>query len=269
VNQKVISLPAGWNFTWTRHIGTGGFGEVWEAVAPGGIPVAVKITFWTTNPEEGQREMQTLEWSKRLRHPFLLQTHSYWVQQDRLYLVMELADGNLRDRLKQCRQAGQTGIPAAELVAYLREAAEALDFLHREKVLHRNIKPDNILLLRGHVKVADFGQAKLQQSAMATATGCGTPAYMAPEMWSNKVSEHTDQYCLAVTYVELRLGRRLFPGQNLFEQMAQHLNQTPSLDPLPWAEQKVLLRALAKAPDQRYPSCRDFVTELERQLAPG
>jgi hypothetical protein len=91
---------------------------------------------------------------------------------------------------------------------------------------------------------------------------------MAPEMWGNKVSEHTDQYCLAVSYLELRLDRRVFPGKNLFELMAQHLNETPSLDPLPRAEQEVLLRALAKVPDQRYPSCRDFVRALDQAVAP-
>src|SRR5262249_8804364 len=184
-------------------IGTGGFADVWRAEAPGGVEVAIKVMFRAMAHEEARREFKSLDLVKRLRHPYLLQTHQYWVQDDHLYIAMELADGSLRGRLKECRAAGQPGIPLPELLIYLHEAAEALDFLQGEKVLHRDIKPDNILLLQRHAKVADFGLARLQQSQhLVSATNSGTPAYMAPEMWAGKVSPHTDQYCLAVTYAE-------------------------------------------------------------------
>lgn len=256
-------LAGGGNYNLIKRIGTGGFGEVWRAEAPGGIEVAVKIIFRPLSHAEAQQELNSLELIKRLRHPFLLQTQAYFSQQDRLFIIMDLADGSLRDRLKECKAAGMDSIPTEELVTYTVESAEALDFLHSERVQHRDIKPENILLLRRHAKLADFGLAKVQEaSRMATATGSGTPLYMAPEIWRGKRSQHSDQYSLALTYAEMRLGRRVFSSNDMMQVMIDHLERAPKLDPIPAAEQQVLLRALAKDPEQRFPSCLDFARAL-------
>jgi serine/threonine protein kinase len=256
-------LPIGGGYKLIKRIGSGGFGEVWQAEAPGGFPAAVKIIFRSLDHADAQAELKALDVIKKLRHPFLLQTQSNYQKEDRLFIVMELADGSLRDRLRECVKAGQSGLPADELLGYLRDAAEALDYLHREHVQHRDIKPENILLLQGRAKVADFGLARLQEGTrLGTASGGGTPAYMAPEIWHGRISPHSDQYSLATAYVELRLGRRPFLGEGLANVMEQILHGTPNLDPLPAAEQAVLLKALAKESADRYPTCKAFAQAL-------
>src|SRR5262249_27613420 len=145
-------------------IGKGGFGEVWEGEALGGIRVAVKIISRSLDDKDAQREVESLNLYKNLHHPFLIDVQACWQEQGRLFIVMSLADKSLRDRLKECRKQGRDGVSAEELVRYFEQAAAALDYLHSEKVLHRDIKSDNILLLKGYVKVADFGLAHLHET---------------------------------------------------------------------------------------------------------
>jgi serine/threonine protein kinase len=247
-------------------LGQGSFAEVFRGEAPGGIPVAIKRISKPIDRKEAQRELQSLELIKKLRHPFLLATHSFWMAGDRLYIVMELADGTLRDRLRQCHKEGLPGIPLDELVPYAGQASRALDFLHGRDVLHRDIKPENLLLLEGFVKVGDFGLARGVMEAQHSVTGAGTPRYMAPEAWRGHTSRASDQYSLALTYLDLR-GHWPFAGQNMADMLMAHLYSAPDLGPLPKAEQKVLRRALAKEPEQRYPSCGAFAHELHEALA--
>lgn len=256
-------------YKWIKKIGSGGFGEVWLAEAPGGVPVAIKKIFRPLDNAESVRERESLELIKRLRHAFLLGTQAFEQREDRLFIVMELADGSLRDRVKECKKAGLDNIPLPELVNYFREAADALDYLHSEKVLHRDVKPDNILRVKQHTKLADFGLARvLGNHGMVSASGSGTPAYMAPEVWRGKVCEQSDQYSLALAYAELRMTKRPFEGRDMMEVMIDHMERPPHLDPLPDPEQAVLRKALAKDPKDRYATCREFIQALEQALAP-
>lgn len=262
-DSEPIELQELVGYTKLEILGRGKFGEVWKALAPGGVEVALKFVECTID-----RELQALERIKQLRHSHLLQTHSFGMMEGKLTIVMEMADASLADRYKQCKDQGLPEIPKDWLVTYFKQAAEALDYLRRQKVSHCDIKPQNLLIQQGLAKVADFGFARAQDNRVEPlAMMVGTPYYMAPEMCNQQISHNSDQYSLAATYVHMRLGRPLFHG-SMHELVDQHMNADPDLRPMPAAEQAVLKMALAKEPDRRYPSCVAFVKSLEEATKP-
>jgi serine/threonine protein kinase len=268
-NQASEILLGGQGYELLERIGKGEYGEVFRALAPGGIPVAVKRLFRPVEDVLSQKELKVLERIRELRHPYLLQMHNFQAIDQRLTIVMELADGSLKDRDQECRAAGLPGIPVEELLHYFTEAAEALDFLHQEKLTHRDIKPQNLLHLKGHAKVADFGIARTQVHTVEhTMNPGGTPAYMAPEVWGGVISVHSDQYSLAITWYEMRTASLPFPGKSMLEAFRQHVQDPPGLSEVPEPEQQVLLKALAKKPLERFDSCTQFVQALTAALAP-
>src|SRR5207249_6824499 len=127
----------------------------------------------------------------------------------RLMIVMELADRNLWDRFRECREQGLEGIPRVELLNYMQEIAEALDMMNSQYQLqHLDIKPQNLFLVHNHVKVADFGLVKDMEGSQASVTGGITPVYAAPETFEGMVTRFSDQYSLGIVYQELLTGQR-------------------------------------------------------------
>jgi serine/threonine protein kinase len=250
-------------YTVIRKIGNGGFGDVWEAVTSAGIHVAIKVGSSSPNIEETRRVLQGVQTIRRLRHPYLVTLHSYWTDPHKFYIVMELAECSLLSKLEECRNRG-IEFPQTELHTHLSEAADALDFLHQENLVHGAISPRTILLLHGHVKVTNYGRIR----SLSEPADSPLPippslwAYAPPEAWQGRVHINSDEYALACAYVELRLGHPPFGGPTQEELKFNHLNHLAQLDSLYPLERTVVHKALNKDPNRRFISCLEFVKAL-------
>lgn len=244
-------------------IGRGGFGEVWRASAPGGLKKAVKFVFGTQDQSRAARELRSLERIKGVQHPFLLTLERFEAVDDQLLIVTELADCSLEDIFKRNRDRGSCGIPRDALISHLHDTADALDYLHeRYQLQHLDIKPGNLLMVGGHVKVADFGLLKDLREAECSVVGGLTPIYAPPEIFDGRPSMHSDQYSLAVMYQEMLTGTRPFSGRTIAQLATQHVHSAPNLEPLPPSDRPVIARALEKNPERRFLSCKAFVEAL-------
>lgn len=244
------------------RLGSGGYGEVWEAEAPGGLHKAVKFVYGRLDESRAQTELKSLNRIKEIGHPFLLSIERIEILDGRLVIVTELAQGCLKKRFDTCRQAGMAGIPRNELLGYIRDAADALDFIHeRHGLQHLDIKPENLLMVGNHVKVADFGLLKDLKESLSMVGGM-TALYCPPEALNGRPSRHSDQYSLSIVYQEMLTGQLPFGGRTAAQLAAQHLHSPPVLAVLPPADQPVIARALSKNPDQRFTSCRAFANAL-------
>jgi eukaryotic-like serine/threonine-protein kinase len=185
------------------------------------------------------------------------------------YLVMPyLPGGTLKDI---------TGkpIPYVEACKILIPIARGLEYAHQHGMVHRDVKPSNILISAdGIPRISDFGIGKLleeegSQTLTGTGVGVGTPEYMAPEQWLNQVTPQSDIYSLGIVFYELVTGRvpyrAVTPAAVLLKQNTDPLPQLKEFVPdLPEAVERVLFKALAKKPENRYPTMKDFETALER-----
>lgn len=249
-------------------LGKGGFGEVWKVEAPGGLMKALKLINGSLHCSHGgevlvQQELQSLERVKQVRHPYVLAIDRFDIVDGQLLIVMELADQSVWDQFTKYVKAGRTGIPRDEALRYMEEAAEALDVMNfRYGLQHSDIKPQNLFLVHNHVKVADFGLVKGLKDAKMVTSGCFSPLYAAPETFEGRISPQSDQYSLAIVYQELLTGVRPFDGKNPRQLLMQHMQGEPNVAPLPLAEQKVVQKALAKKPEERFATCGELVQAL-------
>ena len=252
-----------------ERLGRGGFGEVWKVEAPGGLLKAMKFVFGDLDAADddsrpAEQELKALKRVQAIRHPYVLSLERYDIIEGQLIIVMELADKNLWDRFRECRSQGLPGVPRDELLRYMEEAAEALDLMNNYyQIQHLDIKPQNLFVVFNHVKVGDFGLAKLLDGIRATVTGGVTPVYAAPETFEGWVSRFSDQYSLGIVFQELLTGTRPFNGTNTRQLLMQHINGTPELSALPAADRPIIARSLSKKPDDRWPSCTELVRGLK------
>lgn len=252
-------------YTLRKRIGAGGYGEVWQSDAPGGLQKALKIIYGTIDESHAMSELKSLERIRQVNHPFLLSLERIEIVENQAIIVTELAEGSLLDHFESFRRRGEPGIPRSELLEKLHDTADGLDFLAQKHMLqHLDVKPGNLLLIADRVKVADFGLVKdLHDPNQSLVSGL-TPTYSAPEIFDGHPDFRSDQYSLGIVYMEMLTGQLPFAGTSTGELARQHLNQVPDLDPLPPADRPVVARALAKNPLDRYSNCRQFIEQLQK-----
>ena len=263
-----------------ERLGQGAMAQVYRARDPtSGAEVAVKILYPHLTGDEGfvarfRREAQA---AASLDHPHIIRILDHGTEGDLSYLVMELIDGpSLKDVLER-REEPLSPDEAVRLVTTL---AEALEHAHRQGIVHRDVKPSNVLLRGGRLDdpvLTDFGVARMVEATVATAAGTtlGTPTYMAPEQGEGKPGDaRSDIYALGVILYELLTGRPPFEADSPYALILRHIHTPPpsprTLRPaLPKPLEAVTLRALAKEPAARYPSAAAFAEALRRSLIPA
>lgn len=297
-----------------NFLGRGQFGEVWKATSPGGTSLALK--FLDLKEKRGWKEFRAIQRVKCIRHPHLAPITGIWLldhegkpidaeivdayvndpqsgknncdQDDsetdkpsQLVLATLLCEKTLDQRLKECQEAGEPGIPTDELLRYFEEAAKGIDYLNSPchgvgnnnvGIQHCDIKPENLMLAGGSIVVGDFGVAQALAEGLTSATGTsmsGSFAYMSPESIQTKPSFATDQYSLAVTYFELRTGSLPFQSVSAYDVIQAHHTGSLDLTGLAEGERKVIQRATSLRPENRFPNSSEMVAALRQAVETG
>ncbi|MGH9465474.1 MAG: serine/threonine-protein kinase, partial [Thermoanaerobaculia bacterium] len=257
-------------------LGKGGMGQVYLARHKSlDTLAAVKVLAPTLDEEEFRsRFFQEAKSQARLRHPNIAHVLDHIEQDGQWFLVVEYMErGSLADRLLSLTQP----LPAHGAITYSRQALAGLGHAHEHGVVHRDVKPANLLLNeRDEVAVTDFGIAMVEGEHRLTGTGLavGTPRYMSPEqiMDPKGVDHRCDIYSMGIVLYQLLLGRVPFESDSNFEIQRAQVYETPppmrEIDPqIPPQLERIVLRALAKKPEERYGSCAEFAQALTAWFA--
>jgi serine/threonine protein kinase len=196
----------------------------------------------------------------------LLRTLAFIRGPDHLIYVTELAEGSLLDWFDRCRRDGQAGIPVLPLLSFLGDAAEALDYLHMHHRRHRNLKPSNLLRIRGRARVADLQPYRAPDPEEPV---LGAPLYLAPEELQNQGSYRSNQYTLALIFLHMRTGTLGDSRASLVEMIMPRLSGEPDIRDLPEEERPPIARALSLNPENRFGTCKELVDALKAGVAPG
>jgi serine/threonine-protein kinase len=276
------------NYRAVSLLGEGGMGAVYLAEHPDiGRKVAIKVlrAEFSRDPQLLQRFMNEARAANAIRHPNIIEVLDSGTTDNGMpYLVMELLEGEpLSSRV---RKAGQ--LPLRDALQFVYEVASAVGAAHNKGIVHRDLKPDNIFIVpdvsdpgREHAKVLDFGIAKLVTpgggDSVKTRTGTvmGTPVYMSPEqcLGTKEVDARSDVYSLGLILYEMLCGQPPFYSEGFGELINMHLNMAPrppsALVPdLPVSVEEIVLKALAKRPDDRFSSMGEFQAALKAAAGP-
>lgn len=253
-----------------RLIGQGNSSEVYLGEHPGlNHPVAVKLLHAWTGEREVQRFLTQAAMLSKLDHPHIIHIYDFGLTDDDVpFLVVSYAPyGTLRQRYPR-----GTRLPFGEVVNYVQQIANALQYVHEHQLVHRDVKPQNMLLgANNEIVLNDFGTATVSYSLVPNAVDFeGTVLYAAPEQLEGRSLRGSDQYALAVMTHELLSGSWPFIGS--FEEVARkHLfEQPPTLREkgieIPLLAEEALQRALSKEPSERFACIQDFANVLQEIL---
>ncbi|MBI5930547.1 MAG: serine/threonine protein kinase [Chloroflexi bacterium] len=258
-------------------LGEGGMGTVYRgyhAALKREVAIKVLLPQVISQPGALERFVREAQTAASLEHPHIVPIYDYGTQNGVSYVVMRLlTGGSLADRMAYRVEHNGALPTVAEVAQITRELADALDYAHQRNVIHRDIKPNNVMFNeKGTSFLVDFGLARLSGASVGLTTQntlLGTPTYMAPEQWqSAKVGPAADQYALGVIVYALLTGQTPFNGDTPFQLMHDHLYTAPPpvhnlRADLPAAVQDVLAKVLAKDPASRYPTVTEFARKLE------
>lgn len=262
-------------FTLGRLLGQGGFASVWAAHRADGGTAAVKILKprYAGDEDFELRFRQESQFAANLSHPHIIKIGEIGREGMFVYFSMDLYPASLATVL------ADGPLPEPQLVSIMRDVAEALAFAHGQGVVHRDIKPDNILLTpEGQAVVSDFGIARAV-SGYVSATGVnmtiGTPHYLSPEQAQGRpLDGRSDLYSLGITLYKAATGDLPFKSKDWYELARMHVEEAPAPPRIAHPDlsrklERIILRLLAKHPDDRPATADELLAELEAMHDPG
>jgi serine/threonine protein kinase len=256
------------NYRLVRLLGRGGFAEVYlgEHIRLN-TQAAIKVRYEQFEKDDAEQFLKEAQTIANLVHPHIVRIFDFDVSDGMPFLVMDYApNGTLRQRYPK-----NTRLPLETIISHIKQITDGLQYAHDEKFIHRDIKPDNMLLgRRDDILLSDFGLALVAQSTRQQSLQDlgGTAYYMAPEQLRGKPRQASDQYSLGIVVYEWLTGERPFNGsfsevasQHIFEPPPPIHKKLPSVSP---AVEEVVMTALAKDAHQRFGSVRSFANALEQ-----
>src|SRR5712692_7064695 len=255
------------NYRLLRLLGRGGFADVYlgEHIYLK-KPAALKVLHLRLDEQDAAQFLHEAQTLAGLDHPHIVRVFDFAVQDGMPFLVMDYAvGGTLR-----VRHPAGTRVPLERILAYVTQVASALQYAHDQHLMHRDVKPENMLLgAREEVLLGDFGLAMLAPTSSRSTQAMepplnGTTAYLAPEQLQGKPRPASDQYALGVVVYEWLCGRRPFGGSSIKIAMQQLSTPPASLREQVPAVEEVVLRALATEPRLRFACVEDFANALQQ-----
>ncbi|HEY0755136.1 MAG TPA: protein kinase [Ktedonobacteraceae bacterium] len=263
-------------FRIVERIGAGGMATVFKAYQPvldRFVAVKVLPDYHARDPIFRERFLREARAVARLDHPNIVQIYLFGEEENITYIVMQYVDGGtLKDKL---RQSGALG--PADAIKFVIQAAEGLGAAHEHGIIHRDVKPANMLLRKdGHLLLSDFGIVKILEGTTnltRVGTGIGTPQYMSPEQGTGQaVDASSDIYSLGIVFFHCLTGRVPFNADSPLTITVKHLNEPLPVALLrqvnvPQPLEQVIVKMTAKVPAERYQSTASFISELVRAAA--